>query len=236
MSLSDLPSRVRVVLVRTRNPLNIGAAARAMSNFGFQHLRVVNPFEAAFREARSGVGATEILKQAEEYASLADAVGDCELVVGTAAAKHRGFHQPLIVLEGAANRIRGQNSRVAVLFGSEKRGLSNEELSYCQWVIQVPTSESQPSMNLGQAVAVCLYELSRPVDLVSEEPLNPGATARELDLITNLLADALYDRGYMSIDARPSTEHKLRLLVRRLNLSADDAQLLLGIVRKLTRK
>src|SRR5579863_9902159 len=81
--------RLRVVLVSTRNPLNIGAAARAMSNFGFRHLRLVNPYEVAFREARSAVKAGAILESAVEYKTLAEAVGDCELVVGTTAAGKR---------------------------------------------------------------------------------------------------------------------------------------------------
>src|SRR5262249_24781913 len=78
-----------VVLVATRKPLNIGAAARAMSNFGFSHLRVVIPYEPAFREARSAVGAAELLKNAQEHKSIADAVADCTLVVGTTALQHR---------------------------------------------------------------------------------------------------------------------------------------------------
>src|ERR1700720_3788436 len=82
-------ARLRVVLVESRNPLNIGAAARAMSNFGFLHLRVVNPYEAAFREARSAVGAAELLANAEEYRTVAEAVADCTLVVGTTAVRHR---------------------------------------------------------------------------------------------------------------------------------------------------
>src|SRR5437016_895147 len=87
--------RLRVVLVRTRNPLNIGAAARAMSNFGFMHLRVVNPYETAFREARSAVGASPLLAGAEQYPSVAEAVADCTLVVGTTAAGNRELHHPL---------------------------------------------------------------------------------------------------------------------------------------------
>ena len=78
--------RLRVVLVNTRNPLNIGAAVRAMSNFGFLRLRVVNPYELAFREARSAAGAASLLTRAEEFKSLAEAVADCSLVVGTTAA------------------------------------------------------------------------------------------------------------------------------------------------------
>src|SRR6266851_3181445 len=95
--------RLRVVLVRTRNPLNIGAAARAMSNFGFLRLRVVNPYEVAFREARSAVGAPELLASAEEYKGIAEAVADCTLVVGTTAVRHRDLQHPLRLLEEGAD-------------------------------------------------------------------------------------------------------------------------------------
>src|SRR2546430_1541677 len=155
--------RLRVVLVAARNPLNIGAAARAMSNFGFRHLRVVSPYELAFREARSAVGAAELLKNAEKYKSVAEAVADCTLVVGTTALKHRELQHPLRSLSAAAPLIQrelsSKSGRVALLFGSEKRGLSNEDLSHCHWLLRIPTREAQGSMNLGQAVAVCLYEL-----------------------------------------------------------------------------
>ena len=88
-------SRLRVVLVAPRNPLNIGAAARAMSNFGFQSLRLVNPYAPSFREARSAVGASEILANAERYKSVAEAVGDCTLVVGTTAVRNRDLQHPV---------------------------------------------------------------------------------------------------------------------------------------------
>src|SRR5256885_16660264 len=87
--------RLFVVLVATRSPLNIGAAARAMSNFGFRNLRVVNPYELAFREARSAVGASALLKNAKEFKSVADAVADCSLVVGTTAARNRKLDHEL---------------------------------------------------------------------------------------------------------------------------------------------
>src|ERR1700676_3938906 len=100
--------RLCVVLVAPRNPLNIGAAARAMSNFGFLHLRVVNPYEVAFREARSAVGASQVLANAVEYKSVADAVADCTLVVGTTAVRHRELQHPLKRLEVVARLIRKQ--------------------------------------------------------------------------------------------------------------------------------
>ena len=236
MLQSLLLSRLCVVLVHTRNPLNIGAAARAMSNFGFEHLRVVSPYDVAFREARSAVGATDILARAQEYTGLPDAIADCELVVGTTAGKQRELHQRLVALDEAAENIGNQAGRIALVFGSEKRGLSNEDFSYCHWLLRIPTAELQPSMNLGQAVAVCLYELVRERRSISERRQTLLAPSRQLELISDLLAESLYERGYMTADARPSTEEKLRHLIRRLELSADDAQLLLGIVRHLARK
>src|SRR5580693_2604239 len=107
-------NNLRVVLVSTRNPLNIGAAARAMSNFGFSHLRVVNPYEPAYREARSAVGAASVLAKAEEFDSVAEAVADCALVVGTTAVGHRELHHPLRRLEDGAKIIRKSLTRVSV--------------------------------------------------------------------------------------------------------------------------
>jgi tRNA/rRNA methyltransferase len=229
-------SGLRVVLVRARNPLNIGAAARAMSNFGFSHLRVVNTYNVPFREARSAVGASAVLKSAEEYANVADAVADCHLVVGTTAAGHRELRHPLRRLEEGGQVIREemQTHRVAILFGSEKVGLTNEELSYCQWLLHVPTREEHTSMNLGQAVAVCLYELSREANVTSPAKQQEPATAEELDRITAALIEALQTCGYLNPEVTPLTDEKMRRLVRRLNLSSEDAETWLGMLRQMS--
>src|SRR5579862_6992325 len=118
-------NRLVVVLVETSNPLNIGAAARAMSNFGFLQLRVVNPYDVAFREARSAVGGAPVLADAMEYTSVAAAVADCTLVVGTTAVRHRELQHPLRRLEQGAKLIRKElaTGKVAMLFGTEKTGL-----------------------------------------------------------------------------------------------------------------
>lgn len=226
-----------MVLVAARNPLNIGAAARAMSNFGFSRLRVVNPYQIAFREARSAVGAEKLLAEATEYASVADAVADCGLVVGTSALQHRELQHPLRRLEDGARTIREQLAvgRVALLFGSEKRGLRNEDLSHCNWLMHIPTREEHSSMNLGQAVAVCLFEVARPQ---SAEPPQPAAMAAggDVERFTNVLLEALRASGYVKPGAEASTEEKVRRLVRRLNLQADDAEVWLGMMRKILRK
>ncbi len=235
---SDLLDRLCVVLVATRNPLNIGAAARAMSNFGFTHLRVVNPYDVAFREARSAVGAADLLASAEEFKSVAEAVADCALVVGTTAATARELQQPLHRLEHGAPLIRQQlaSGRVALLFGSEKRGLSNHDLSHCQFLVRIPTRDEHGSMNLGQSVAVCLYELIRTeVAAMPSEPID-RATSGEVERITGLLLDALRASGYLKPGASAPTEEKLRCLVRRMDLSARDAELWLGMMRQILWK
>jgi TrmH family RNA methyltransferase len=232
--------RLRVVLVRARNPLNIGAAARAMSNFGFLHLRVVNPYEVAFREARSAVGASALLASAEEFKSVAEAVADCTLVVGTTAAGRRELQQPLRRLEEGARLVRKQlaSSRVALLFGSEKIGLSNEDLSHCHWLMRIPTREKHPSVNLGQAVAICLYELARDSKAPrrSGKPESESATAGDVERITGMLLDALRASGYLKPRSAAPTQEKVCRLVRRLNLSADDAKLWLGMLRQILWK
>src|SRR5271165_2622367 len=237
--MPDTSDNLRVVLVATRNPLNLGAAARAMSNFGFAHLRVVNPYEVAFREARSAVGASAILANAEEYKSLADAVADCTLVVGTTAVRHRELQHPLRRLQHGARLIRKEFARgghVALVFGSEKVGLANEDLSHCHWLMRIPTREEHISMNLGQAVAVCLYELVRDGKATrSSEKLQP-ASAGEAERITAVLLDALHASGYVNPSAAAATEEKLRRLIRRLNLNAPDAEVLLGMLRQIVWK
>jgi tRNA/rRNA methyltransferase len=230
-------------MVRTRNPLNIGAAARAMSNFGFSHLRVVNPYEPAFREARSAVGASSVLASAEQYQSVAEAVADCTIVVGTTAAGHRELHHPLRRLEDGRKLINKElrSGRVALLFGSEKVGLSNQDFSHCHWLMRIPTREDHSSMNLGQAVAVCLYELARDsedknVNTPRASRKQPLASAGDLERITTLLLETLHASGYLTPNSESASEAKIRRLVRRLNLPAADAELWQGIFRQIAWK
>lgn len=232
--------RLRVVLVATRNPLNIGAAARAMTNFGCSLLRVVNPYEPAFREARSAVGASGVLADAEQFNSVAEAVADCTLVVGTTAVRHRDLQHSLRRLEDGARLIRRRlgagASRVALMFGSEKVGLSNEDMSHCHWLIRIPTHEKNISMNLGQAVAVCLYELIRDRKTARQSEKLPVAGAAELERITAVLLESLEVSGYLDLRRVADADQRIRRLVRRLRLPARDSILWLGIFRQLLWK
>jgi tRNA/rRNA methyltransferase len=231
-------SRLRVVLVAPRNPLNIGAAARAMSNFGFQTLRLVNPYAPSFREARSAVGASEILANAVRYKTVAEAVEDCALVVGTTAVRNRDLQHPVRRPEYGARQIQRRLAvgNVALLFGSEKFGLSNDDLSYCHWLIRIPTSEKNISMNLGQAVAVCLYELIRDARQERAASQLLLATAGELERITTLLLEALQTSGFLDRRRVSDADGRIRRLVRRLRLPQRDAVIWLGMLRQMLWK
>jgi TrmH family RNA methyltransferase len=230
--------RLCVVLVNPRNPLNIGASARALSNFGIQHMRLVNAYDDAYREARSAVGASAVITRAKKYKTLSAAVADCSLVVGTTTGRHRQPEQPIKRLEQGAQLIRKQlrSGRVALLFGSEKFGLSNRDLSHCNFLIRIPTREQHPSMNLGQAVAVCMYELIREVKMPRGAAKQEIATAGEFERITTILFDALNASGYVTAGSAGSTEDKTRRLVRRLTMSSSDADLWLGMLRQILWK
>jgi tRNA/rRNA methyltransferase len=209
-----------------------------MSNFGFSQLRVVQPYELAFREARSAVGAAELLKNAEEYGTVAEGVRDCDLVIGTTAIGKRQMQQPVRTLQagGKILRTRLSSGRVAILFGSEKTGLSNEDLSHCHWVLHIPTRPEHLSMNLAQAVAVTLYELSREAVRRQPKTHSPLATAAEAERLTQALAEAAAKSGFFTGASAASREQKLRRLIRRLDLRPDDAQILLALVRQILWK
>jgi TrmH family RNA methyltransferase len=230
--------RLRVVLVDARNPLNIGAAARAMSNFGFRHLRVVNPYDVAFEGARSAVGAAAVLASAEKYETVAEAVADCSLVVGTTAIGHRDLQHSLQRLETGAPIIRAHlaTGPCALVFGSEKFGLSNKDMSHCHWLMHIPTREEHFSMNLGQAVAVCLYELIRDPNALAKPEQGSPASAAEVERITETLFVALRASGYPKLNSSDSFEGAVRRLVRRLRLQTGDAEFLLGMLRQMVWK
>jgi TrmH family RNA methyltransferase len=230
---------LRVVLVSPRNPLNIGAAARAMSNFGVSELRLVNPYQVAFREAKSAVKAQHVLAQAREYPTVAEAVADCGLVVGTTAIGHRVLEHSLRRLEHGGRLIvkKLATAPVALLFGSEKFGLSNEDMSHCHWLMRIPTREEHGSMNLGQAVAVCLYEIHRlPAAAKTKPELKRPAAAADLERITARLEEVLELSGYVHERVEGSTSMKIRRLIRRMELSGHDAEVWLGMLRQILWK
>jgi len=247
--------RLSVVFVSPRNPLNVGAAARAMANFGFVHMAVVAPYGPHWREARSAVGAPELLQNARETASLAEAVSDCTLVAGTGTLTSRKPEQRVVSLPALAPLVQNElerGGRVALVFGPEKRGLTREDLSYCHLLVEIPTDPHQPSMNLGQAVAVCLYELAcrgipaqsglpeaalpaaLAIAATAESDLSgPPATSDTLNLLGGLIEQTMAAAGYAPRTMQAANRHSLRLLLRRLRMNPEDTRRALGLFRRI---
>ena len=232
--------RVCIVLVRARNPNNIGAVARAMHDFGFRHLRLVNDYAVPFETARSAVDASAVLAGAATFSTVADAVADCALVVGTTAVGERALQHPLHALPEAATQIVATlacGDKVALLFGSEKTGLSNDELSHCNWLLTIPMQQHEelryPSMNLGQAAAVCLYELVRQTGSHAGTGIPQAATAGEVERFTSLLIETLEQTGYTKRHPANSDESQIRRLVMRMGLSSADVPVWMGILRQI---
>jgi len=251
-------ARLTVVLVGARNPSNIGAAARAMQDFGFSDLRIVNdfaaPFEAAQLEAKSAVAAQHVMQSAQRFGSLAEAIADCTLIVGTTAIGDREIAQPILPLhQSAPLLLAGLEAlettnipRVALLFGSEKTGLTREHLSHCSLLTTIPmfapsaaADGDKParhlSMNLGQSVAVCLYELIREgfegAKEIPEQHEAP-ATAQDRDLLTQLLLDVMRATGYTRRFPANSAEPLVRQLAVPLGSTHRRAQTWMGIFRQ----
>jgi len=239
----DQLDRIEIVLVSPRNPLNIGAAARAMANFGFSQLSAVAPYEAHWREAQSAVQAENLLQNARCPQSLHEAVANCTLVIGTGTLAHRRAEQPVLQLPELGARVHSElarGGRVALVFGSEKRGLTREDLSHCHLLAFIPTEAAQPSMNLGQAVAVCLYELAvrgetANAPLADTQPA-PQANSAELDRLAGVIGEVMLAAGYSPSEMRAANRHDLRLLLRRLEINGADARRVMGLFRRVLHK
>jgi TrmH family RNA methyltransferase len=245
----DQRDHIEIVLVSPRNPLNIGAAARAMANFGFSRLTVVAPYAPHWREARSAVGAPQLLQAAAETASLADAVANCTLVVGTGTLTYRKPEQKIVTLPNLAPILTEETKRggrVALVFGPEKHGLTREDLSLCHLLVEIPTDPRQPSMNLGQAVAVCLYELASraflpesaatemaPKPLANGDELDSAAPSAHLELLAGVVEEAMIAADYSSPSMQDANRHDLRLLLRRLGPNQRDTRRILGLFRRI---
>ncbi|MBR5151356.1 MAG: RNA methyltransferase, partial [Elusimicrobiaceae bacterium] len=181
-------SQFCVVLVRPRDPNNIGACARAMANFGLWDLRVVEPFAPVWREATSAVGAGDIMQQARQLGTLDEALTDCTFSLAATALRNRGVVQEVITLPHLNKRLETlPNHKVALVFGNEKTGLSNQDIERCDAILNIPTVAKQPSINLAQAVILTCYELSRrsgftPLRSVAAPDDQPTDQQRELFL------------------------------------------------------
>jgi len=239
--MSEKP--IRVVLVRPRNPNNVGAAARAMANFGLNDLAVVDPYEPVWRESVAALDGAEAVLRLARRLSFPEAVGDCHLVLGTSTGKRRNLSQPLVLLPELRDFL-GRNlppkGRAAIVFGPEKSGLRNEDLDRCHAWLKIPTLDEAPSMNLGQAVAVVGYEIARAAAKGSAAALPAKKRvlppARQMENLLATISRVAGRLDYRDAAFRGAQIKHLRHSILRWNLDRADAGRLLLLFEKIARQ
>jgi tRNA/rRNA methyltransferase len=205
-----------------------------MANFGADDLRLVEPYPPAWEESRAAVGAEAVLKRARST-TLAEAVADSQLVLGTGDGR-RAVRRPVISLTGLADYLREhlpEGGRCAILFGSEKTGLSNGDLEHCRAVVRIPTQTKTPSMNLGQAAAVIAYELARPkAGEAPRLPRLPLATTGQREDLVQWALRAMDRIGYMTGTPPAANAERVRRALQRWPLTREDAGFLRALLKR----
>lgn len=238
--------RLRIVLVGTQHPGNIGAAARAIKTMGLARLVLVaperRPDEAAYRRS---AGAEDVLGAAPLRATLAEAVADCRLVLGCTARSRRVALEQLAPREAAARAVAvAATDEVALVFGRERTGLENDELQLCHAAVHIPSDPAFASLNLAAAVQVLAYELrlallaAAPTDADADADADAGAAARggtpashaQMEGLFAQLDATLQDIDFHKGRAPASAMRKLRRLYLRAGLSEREVRLLRGIL------
>ena len=227
-------NNIRVVLVRPRGAANVGAVARAMKNMGLRDLVLVHPaLMKSFWAKAMAAHAEDVLHSVRRCNSIGDAVADCGLVVGTTcrgglyreAAEAPRIAAPRVVAAAATNRV-------ALVFGPEDHGLSNEDLKACQQLIAIPADPAYPSLNLAQAVMVCCYEL-RLAMAGEPQATRELARAEQVDRMFEKLRAALRSIGFLHPDNPDHIMFAFRRILGRAELEARDVQILLGLARQI---
>lgn len=229
-----LAERVRLVMVEPTHPGNIGAAARAMKNMGLRRLVLVNPLrhpdpEAGFRAA----SAIDLLEQAEVVDSLAEAVDDCTLVIG-ASARNRRVPWPMVTPREAGRHVLSEAGQVAILFGRESSGLTNEELARCQLHLHIPSDPGYPSLNISMAMQLVAYELRMAWldagDRLPEPPWDrPWAESAQVEGMLGHLDALLDDIGFLDRRDPGHVPLRLRRLFFRTRLDQVEINILRGL-------
>ncbi len=231
---------VRIVLVNTSHPGNIGAAARAMKNMGLAELSLVEPqsFPSAEATARAS-GADDLLAGAQVCATLAEALRDCTLVIG-ASARNRTLPVPMLDPRASAALVAEQpsDSRVAVVFGRERTGLTNAELDRCHYLVRIPANPAYPSLNIAAAVQVIAYELRLAADSAParQESRHRFATAEEMERFYQHLEETLLALEFLDADNPRQLMRRLRRLFGRARPNENEVNILRGILTAVGRR
>jgi tRNA/rRNA methyltransferase len=224
--------RVAVILARPENPENIGLVARAMKNTGFSDLRLAGVRRLSCRAYRTAVHAADVLDDARRFPDVGSAAADCEVVFAATAKPRRSFS--IISLREAVTRIRAlpRRTRLGLLFGNERTGLTSEELLHANFVFTIPQAVRQPSYNLAAAVLLVLFALFGercvPAAAGQERPLS----RREQEAVIRLILKKLADKGFVHETNRGHVTEMMSNLFGRLTMTDKDRRLLLAIFTK----
>lgn len=229
-------NNIRIVLVRPIYGGNIGSVCRAMANMGLSDLALAGAAPAIdLQEARKmACWAGSILARRRDAASLAEAVSDCAVVMG-ATARLGLYRQHSQSPRAAAHRIleTAPTGKVALVFGPEDNGLSNEELEFCTHLIQIPSSDGYRSLNLSHAVMICAYELFLASELfVPAQEKSPEAAAAMKERLFTMWEQALLEIGFMEEEKAQHMMLGVRRIFSRGRLTEDDVRILMGIARQ----
>jgi len=221
---------VCIILVRPKSPENIGSTARAMKNMGLNRLFVVNGSSPLHANAyKLASGAEDILERAEEFLTFREAVSEMGCVVGTTSRRGKERH-PDLTPETLVKRLipLSQKNLIGLAFGSEKEGLTNEELSLCHLYARIPSMESFPSLNLAQAVMVVSYELFRASIEIPKKEIRL-AQAEELERMLEHMERTLLRIGFLDSNNPQRIMRVLRRLFGRTQMEAREVQIMQGI-------
>lgn len=240
--MKDDFSQINIILVGTTHPGNIGATARAMKTMGQVNLRLVNPkiYPSAEATARA-TGADDILATAGVFSSLKEALADCDLVIGTSA-RRRSLPWPMLTPRECAEKISVKNhASVAILFGRENSGLSNEELELCNFVVQIPTNPEYASLNLASAVQIICYEIYlakndfKNIEFTDED--EPALVSQDkMEQLYVHLEECMIEIGYHDVNNPKRLMHRMRRLFNRAQIDESEWKILRGFLAKIQEK
>lgn len=232
-------SKIKFVLVNTSHPGNIGAAARAMKTMGLERLDMVDPIAFPNSQATDrSAGADDLLRNATVYDQLEPAVAECQYVIGTSA-RRRSIDWPVLSPCEAATEIvsQAQNGQVAVVFGQEQAGLTNEHVECCNALVQIPSVAHYQSLNLASAVQIIAYEIRlKLIDDVVFEAKYPPAKNEELQRLYDHLEQTLYDLEFIKSTSPVKLMRQLKGLFNRAHPIQEEVQIWRGILTAIQAK
>jgi len=236
---SDSLARIRVVLCRPSHPGNIGAAARALKTMGLRDLRLVEPKRFPAPEAQwMASHARDVLDAARVHDSLASAIGEC-VAAFALSARPREWSPRVLTLRAAAPLAvqRAAGGPVALVFGNESAGLTNDEMMACQFLVHIPADPGYSSLNLAQAVQVAAYEVraavARPAQSAAHARADKPATVRDVEGLYAHLEEAAVASGFLDPADPKKLRERWRRLFSRVELEREEVNILRGLLRAL---